>query len=212
MAAFDLEEQERVEALKYWWQENSLFVYIALAAFVIAVAGVKGWRYYKDSRADSAAEIYVEVEKKAASDPKQWQPGAAKLMDQHGDSPYAARAALAAARAAHEANDSETAQKDLRWVIDRSNVSAFQSIARLRLAAVLLDAKKYDEALKLLDQNKDEAFASLTAELRGDILAAEGKTPEARAAYTLALDKGQQSGNPDSRIVQFKLDALGAAQ
>ena len=31
MAAFDLEEQERLDALKDWWKENGLVVYVAAA-------------------------------------------------------------------------------------------------------------------------------------------------------------------------------------
>ena len=31
MAAFDLEEQERVDALKDWWNENKIFVYVGFA-------------------------------------------------------------------------------------------------------------------------------------------------------------------------------------
>jgi predicted negative regulator of RcsB-dependent stress response len=212
MAAFDLEEQERLDALKDWWKANSSFVYLALAVLIITIAGVKGWRYYHDTRADAAAEMFAELDSKApGGDAKKLHEAAAQLMDKYPESPYAARAALAAAQADFDAKDSASAEKNLRWVIDHAKLSQFQSIARLRLAAVLLDGKKYDEALKLLDDNKDDAFLALTADRRGDIFAAQSKSAEARAAYKLALEK-LPANSPLRQVIQIKLDALGDAQ
>lgn len=212
MAAFDLEEQERLDALKDWWKANGSLVYLTLAVLIITIAGVKGWRYYHDTRSDAAAEMFAELENKApGGDAKKLHEGATQLMDKYPESPYAARAALAAAQADFDAKDSESAQKNLRWVIDNSSLSQFQSIARLRLAAVLLDAKKYDEALKLLDDNKDSAFLALTADRRGDIFAAQSKSAEARAAYKLALEK-LPANSPLRQVTQMKLDALGDGQ
>jgi len=211
MAAFDLEEQERLDALKDWWKANGLVVYAALAVLIITIAGVKGWRYYHDTRADAAAEMFADLDNNALADAKKRRDGATQLMDKYPESPYAARAALAEAQVDFDAKDTASAQRNLRWVIENSRLSQFQSIARLRLAAVLLDAKKYDEALKLLDDNKDSAFLALTADLRGDIFAAQSKSAEARAAYKLALEKLPAS-SPLRQVVQIKLDALGDGQ
>jgi hypothetical protein len=63
------------------------------------------------------------------------------------------------------------------------------ALARLRLAGIRLDEKKYDEALALLEAKHAEAFVPLYADLRGDILAAQGKPAEARAATNFALEK-----------------------
>ena len=81
----------------------------------------------------------------------------------------------------------------------------------MRLAAVLLEEKKYDEALKALDANKDEAFVALVADLRGDIMLAQGRLDEARAAYKLATEKAEPR-NPVKGIAETKLNALGGAK
>jgi predicted negative regulator of RcsB-dependent stress response len=86
-----------------------------------------------------------------------------------------------------------------------------RDVARLRLAGVLLDEKKYDEALKLLSEKSGDAFAMFYADMRGDVLTAQGKTAEARAAYQQALDKSDPNGNY-RRLVELKLDALGEAK
>ena len=75
---------------------------------------------------------------------------------------------------------------------------------------MLLDDKKYDEALKTLDQVKDEGYVSLVADLRGDILAVQGKKDEARAAYQIAVEKATDR-SPLKAISQAKLDAFGGS-
>ena len=81
---------------------------------------------------------------------------------------------------------------------------------RLRLAGVLLDDKKFAEALKLLEQVKEEGFEAMVADLRGDVFAAEGRRDEARAAYQIAVDKAD-TRSPMKAISQSKLDASGGA-
>jgi predicted negative regulator of RcsB-dependent stress response len=81
----------------------------------------------------------------------------------------------------------------------------------VRLAGVLLDQQKYDEALSLLEAKHPDAFNGLFADRRGDIYTAQGKTAAARAAYKEALDKQPQQGTYRA-IVQVKLDALGGAK
>jgi predicted negative regulator of RcsB-dependent stress response len=75
----------------------------------------------------------------------------------------------------------------------------------LRLAAVLLDDKAFDEALKQLDAAHAAAFDARFLEMKGDVLVAQGKKPEARAAYKAALDKG----GAGRELLRQKLDNLG---
>jgi predicted negative regulator of RcsB-dependent stress response len=74
----------------------------------------------------------------------------------------------------------------------------------------LLDEKQYDDALKTLDVKTDDAFAGLFADLKGDILAAAGKSAEAKSAYETALAKIDPK-SPYRAFVQVKFDALGGA-
>jgi predicted negative regulator of RcsB-dependent stress response len=114
-----------------------------------------------------------------------------------------------AAKAAFDADALTEAKTHLQWVVDKGQTS-HQPIARVRLAAVLFDEKKYDDALKMLDAIKVEAFSSLAADLKGDILAAQGRRDEARAAYQMAVDKAD-ARSPLKPISQAKLDAFGGA-
>ena len=84
-----------------------------------------------------------------------------------------------------------------------------QALARLRLANVLLDEKDYDEALKVLAVKPEPTFEALFEDLRGDVLAAQAKGVEARAAYTAALGKLKPGDDTARDLIQLKLDGLG---
>ena len=107
---------------------------------------------------------------------------------------------------AAQAND---AKAQPQWVIERAAAEDFRDLARLRLAAVLLDEKAHDEALKQLEAAHAAAYDAQYAALKGDILAAKGQPAEARAAYKLALDKALEQDTQFRESVRMRLDALG---
>ena len=99
----------------------------------------------------------------------------------------------------------------MQWVLDNAREDEQKDVARLRLAGVLLDEKKHDEALKLLDTPRGASFDSLYADMRGDILALLGRRAEARAAYQTALENSDPRSNYRP-MIQVKLDTLGDAK
>ena len=208
---YDLEEQERIAELKAWWEDNAKFVIGAVVAGALAIAGWKGWQHYSAEKAEDAAAMFQPVAKAVkANDHKAIEASAKALMDKHPSSFFAADAALYSAKTAFEAGRTAEARERLEWVMNRG-VKELQGVARLRLAAVLMDEKKHAEALLVLDANKDEAFTALAADMRGDIMLSQGRLDEARAAYKLAIDKAEPR-NPVKQIAEVKLNALGGAQ
>lgn len=209
---YDLEEQEQLDALKAWWRQNGRLLIVAAVAAIVAAGAVSGWRYYQQTQAQRASQLYATLEKAVRSnDVKQVKELAAQLIDKYGASAYGPMAALAAAKVDFEAGDLSSAAARLQWASEQAREEETRAIARLRLAAVRLDEKKYDEALKLLEQKHPESFTGMYADLRGDILVAQGKAAEAKAAYKLALEKLPQQSNY-RLLVQLKLDGLGGAQ
>ena len=63
----------------------------------------------------------------------------------------AAQASLLAARTLHDAQKVDDARAALQWVVDKGNDDAYQAIARVRLAGLLMDKQAFDDALKVLD-------------------------------------------------------------
>ena len=214
MAAYDLEEQERIDALKDWWEKWGIWVYAGLGAFVIGIGAVQGWRYYEAKQHADAEVLFKSVEKTAqevaaSKDIKKLSEAATAMADAFPRTFHATDAKLLAAKAAFYAGDLASAKGHLQWVVDNGR-DTYKPIARIRLAAVLFDDKKFDDALKSLDQVKEDGFASLVADLRGDILAAQGKKDEARAAYQVAVEKSTDR-SPLKSISQAKLDAFGGS-
>ena len=212
MSTLDLQEQEQIDALKSWWKDNSKWLLLTLALVVGGFASVRGWQAYQNSQADGASTLYAELEKQLASnDPKRINDAATAVMEKFSGTAYAPRAALLAAQTNIQTKDLVSAKSLLQWVIDHAAEPGLQNVARLKLASVLLDEKNYADALKQLDATSSEAFTSLVADLRGDVLSAQGKTDEARAAYKQALEK-TDAQSKYRNLIQMKLDALGSAQ
>jgi predicted negative regulator of RcsB-dependent stress response len=120
---------------------------------------------------------------------------------------YASRAALISARASIDAKDIKNARNQLQWVLVNTEEIELKDIARLRLAGLLLDEKKHDEALKLLESKHSEFFDSLYGDLKGDVFADKASISEARAAYKMAMSKIDKK-ETRYKIIQMKLDAL----
>ena len=212
MAVYDLEEQEQIEEIKAWWKQYRSLVLLVVAVAAVTVSGIQGWRYHENKQGLEAGELYAQLQAAVSSnEPKKVQDIAALIADKYARTGYAAYAALAAAKAAFDSGDTATARTRLQWLVDKGRDDATRDIARLRLAAVLLDEKQYDDALKLVDTQHMETLSALYADLKGDVLMAQGKVAEARAAYQLALDKSEAK-SAYRALIQIKLDALGAAK
>jgi len=209
--SYDFEEQERLAELKGWWEDNRLYVFGAAAAAIVAFGAWQGWKVWEIRKDEEAAALFLPVnEAKATGDPKKIQDAAQKVISGQPGSFYASQSALIAAKAAFDAGNLEEARKHLEWTMTQG-AEVHRGVARMRLAAVLMEQKKYEEALKTLDGSTDPGFVALSADMRGDVMLAQGRLDEARAAYRLAIEKSD-ARNPVKNIAQTKLNALGGTQ
>jgi predicted negative regulator of RcsB-dependent stress response len=208
--ALDLEEQEQVEELKAWWKLHGGLISAAVLAVALGFAGWQAWRWYQGSHAAQASILYDTLSKAAqANDAKALRDAAGSLVESHPRTLYASMGALVAARYYFDRNDLKTAKAQLQWVIERAASDDFRDLARLRLAAVLLDEKALDEALKTLDAKPAAPYEAQYAALRGDVLLAKNQIEPAKAAYKLALEKTDGRDNAFQESVRMRLEALG---
>ena len=208
--ALDLEEQEQVAELKAWWKQYGNLVVAVVAAAALAGAGWLAWRNYQQGQSAQAAVLYDSLAKAAqANDAKALRDAGGTLVESYPRTLYASMGALVAARYYFDRNDLKNAKAQLQWVIERAVSDDFRDLARLRLAAVLVDEKTYDEALKLLEAPHAAAYEAQYAALKGDALLGKNQAAEARAAYKLALDKAAPKEGAFSESVRMRLEALG---
>ncbi len=225
MATYDLEEQEQLAELKAWWRQyGNLLINVATGVALIVIAW-QGWNWYQRSQSAQASVIYNVLQKAVAdNDSQRIKAASGELVEKFSSSSYASLGALTTAKALLDGGDAKTAKLQLQWVVDHGR-DELRDLARLRLAAVLLDEKAYDEALKQLDGKVAAGFAARFADTRGDVLVAQGKSADAQTAYREALAKLEEAGAKSAdqgwqgqsgavyrELLQQKLDAVGGSK
>ena len=205
----DLEEQEQLDQLKAFWKQYGNLITWALTIVLAGFAAWNGWNWWQREQAVKAAAMFDELQKAAdAGDAAKTAGIFNDLKERFGGTSFAQQGGLLTARVQFDKGAPDAAAAALTWVADNAAETEYRSVARLRLAGLLADQKKYDEALKQLAGANAKEFEALVADRRGDILAAQGKKAEAREAYKLALEKlGDKS--PLKPLVEIRLDGLG---
>ncbi|MES2771668.1 MAG: tetratricopeptide repeat protein [Pseudomonadota bacterium] len=225
MASYNLEEEEQLEEIKTWWKQYGNRLLALLTVVLLVVSAYLAWHSYQARQSAQAAVIYGALQEAVMNKNAQGiKTASGELLEKFGGfprTPYASLGALVAAKAlleegaSKDLNDVKTAKAQLSWVVEHGQ-DELRELARLRLAAVLLDEKSYDEALKLLTVDVSKPFAARFAQSRGDILQAQGKRAEARSAYEEALRKLSENKTSTStsengryeQILQEQISAL----
>lgn len=207
--AYDLEEQDQLDALKTWWKTYGNLVSNIVLVLALAFVAYRGWDYYQGKQAVEASTKYETLTQIDEKDSKAIKALAAEIMDQYSGTPYAGRAALLAAKTNYQvAKDIKSAQAQLEWAAEHAKEDAIKALALLQLAAIQYDAKQYDQALATLAKPHDAAFEGLYLDLKGDVLLATGKKAEAKEAYKQSMEKLDSQGSM-LKITKIKLESLG---
>jgi predicted negative regulator of RcsB-dependent stress response len=209
--AYDLDEQEQIDQVRAWWAKYGTLVSTGLLIAVIILGGWRGWQWYQNHQSGQARGYFEALEEatRQNGDESVARINAAMktLRDDYAATDYAARGALVASAALQTRDQIPAARAQLEWLAQSKN-PALVPVARLRLAGLLVDQKDYDAALAQLT-DAPAAFTALFDDRRGDILAAQGKSAQARDAWKKALE-AMGPANPLAPVVKLKIDALGA--
>lgn len=208
-----LTDRDQEEALRNWWKENWSWI---LGGIVLGLALLGGWQYMKiraANEADAAAKLYADF--RGALDRNELEPAnrsLATLAADHEKSPYTQQGRLLLAKKHVEAGKLDEALPLLQAVVDESKDEELAWVARLRVARLLIQQGKHDDAIKLLDVEKAGAFAAQVREIRGDAQVAKGNPTAARAEYAAALADnidGPANAMIDRTILEMKLQDVG---
>lgn len=205
----DLEEQEQLDQLKHFWNQYGNAITWVLIVLLGVFAAWNGFSYWQRSKAAQAAVLFDEVDRAIQS-------ADAGLMDRvlgdmkakFPDTLIAQQAALLIASQHVRAGRIDLGKAALGWVSEHPVDAGYQSIAKLRLAGLMTDAKQYDEALTQLRGGFPPEFEALASDRRGDIYALKGEKSLAITEY----EKAFRLFAPLSeyrRLVEVKLNAQG---
>ena len=207
----NLEEQEQLDSLKAFWNKQGNLITWTLILVLAGFAAWNGWNYWQRDLAVKAGAMFEDLDRAAAAgDAEKTARVFADMQQRYPKVPITQQGGLTAAKLQVDKGQSDAAKASLAWVAENGAEEEMRSIARLRLAAVLADAKQFDEALKVLDAAKSPEFTALVADRRGDVLMAQGKTDEARSAWQAAY-AAMDAKVDYRRLIEAKLTSIGAA-
>jgi len=211
-----LNDHEQLEALKKWWWSNGVNL---LAVLIIVGGGWFGWHYWQNRSTEQAEQgsiVYMAMLDAVSAWERSPSEEAASQVSSHAEmlkklSPggqYGRYAALTIARLAAADGDYDNAAAELEWALAEAEDDAMRALVRLRLAGVEFARGDHDAALAWLDNVHPKAFNALYAELKGDILAAQGNSEAARVAYQAAME-GLQAGDMQIQaLLQLKINEM----
>ncbi|NIN36848.1 MAG: tetratricopeptide repeat protein [Gammaproteobacteria bacterium] len=199
-------EEEQIEALKKWWSDNGWALVGGVVIGLGAIFGWRGWQNHQALQAEVASDIYVDLVVEMRE--QRFEPArkfAEQLIQDYDSTSYASFATLMLAKIETEAGNTEAAIKHLQTVMDETGEAALKQIARVRLARLLLDSDKPDEALAMLEAGKPGKFSVAYQELKGDIYIRLGRKDDAHAAYQTAL-AAVKTNIKEGSLLQLKFD------
>ena len=209
-------DEEQLEVLKNWWDENGTSLVITVVVTVGAILGYRGWEENVIQKGEAASAVYedlvIATDNIAASTPDEALRITAvslaeALKSDHGDTTYAVFAAMRLAKVAVEQNELDMALEELRWALDNVSEMHLETTIRVRLSRVHMGLQDPTSALTLLvDHQPASGQVASFEEAKGDIFHFLGDLGQAREAYQKALEN--MSDKVKNPILEFKLADL----
>ena len=209
----DSYEQEELERLKEWWQNNGSAIMLGL---FIGVTGVLGWRLrenHLEKEAQAASDIFQELAEAAQEqDSDTVSDLAESIAAEYPDSVYGSFIDLTRSNLAVSDGNLAEAKDSLQEFLDSSPVPLLADLARVRLARILIAGRELAAAEEVLSKVENES--SVVLELRGDLRMLQSRIEEAVDIYrqSYLMSKQEQEDNlglPESPWIELKLESLG---
>jgi len=201
-------EEQQVEAIKSYWQENGNMI---IAGIVLGFAGFIGFNLYKDGVLESeiaVSDSYQTLIENSTNDKAAFGENAQKFISENANTSYVSLTTLALAKDAADKKDWQGAQIQLTAALESAPTEGIKGIASLRLARVQIQQEQYEQALATLAKPLPESFNAAIEEIKGDTYLLQGKKELARNAYQAAIAADGLASSPS---LQMKLDDLATA-
>src|SRR5690606_17562934 len=171
-------DEEQVELIKSWWKENGKTLLLSVIVVLGGWFGWNSWQTSQQQKAEAASELYSQLVDAVAQQTEEQKASAAALATElkttYAGTAYADFGALFLARFAADAGDFAAGAAELQAVVNSSKADAVKSTAEARLAQVLIQQEKFDEALALVSTVPDPAYTVQFEDAKGDALYRKG--------------------------------------
>lgn len=212
--ATHLTEEEQIESLKRWWNENGKFTIIVVLAAIAGYFGWQAWSKHQVQQKQEASGLYQSL-----LDVSTLAPGETldddkynraislgkQLQEGYSGSYYSVAGALMVAKLEVEKGSLDSAITYLEWAKNNNDDKELDIVIDPRLARLYVAKEKFDDALALVTKAPQAAATSSYAELRGDIYAAKGDSAKSSESYQLALDTLSDQQSNRRRFIEMKL-------
>ena len=209
-------DEEQIEAIKTWWTENGKALLFSLVLVLGSVSFYRVWQGQVVEDAEKASALYEsmtlvmvgeEIKTLSAETIESTRSIGNRLKIDHPDTIYAFLGALHMAKLGVETGDLESAETELRWMLENDADAALQLIVRMRLASIIAAQGRLEDALLLVSEEQNlTGHASSWYELRGDIFYQLNDIDKARESYQKAIDS--TSEEPRDRMLLAKLQDI----
>ena len=211
-------EEEQIEALKRWWDENGKQVVLAIVLTVGGYFGWQAWTDHVDDQTAAASLVYQEMldnmdgavpgDTLGADKQAEISLLAETLKQDYSNTQYAFYAALIKAKLAVESTDLAAAAVELQWAMDNADETVNENIARLRLARVEAASGNLDIALQLVQGVDAGELKSAFDEAKGDFYQQQGNAGAAYSAYEAAMMSIDAGNSSASQLLQLKISQV----
>ena len=208
-------DEEQIEAIKTWWEENGKALVLTFVFVLGSVFFYRVWQGQVLEDAEKASALYEnmtlvvgeEINALSVETIESTRAIGNRLKIDFSDTIYAFLGALHMAKIGVEMGDLESAETELRWMLENDADAVLQPIVQMRLASIVAAQGRPEDALLLVDEQQDlAAHASSWYEMRGDIFYQLNDFEKAREAYQIAIDAS--SGEPPDRMLLAKLQDI----
>jgi predicted negative regulator of RcsB-dependent stress response len=179
-----LSDEEQLARLKSWWQRYGTSL---VAGALVAVVAVGVWRWYQadtEKRIHAASDLYASYLLAGDQD----RPAIAdQIVNKGSGTAYPTFVLFDQAARVLADGDAAEAEALLRRALQQASGAPLADAARLRLARILFDLGREEEALAELGGIRTSGFRGAAAELKGDIHLARGERALAHEAYVAAV-------------------------
>lgn len=209
MSIDQIDEYEQGERVRTWLKNNGSSLITGIALGIAAISGWNWWQAKGDGhRSEAASQYALFTDAITAKNAEKVKTFAAALNKDFADTPYAVLTLLRHAEFLQAQGKNDQALAVLNTLGSAPSDPVLADLVSLRAARLLVNAGKFDDAIKRVDSVKPASFPAIANEIRGDAELGKGNRDAARKAYETAVANLDVAA-PTRPLLELKLTDSG---